>query len=177
MSTDRDLLPAEELAKIESEAQALGLSAASRKEHSGVRMADDVREAIVAKAASGMTRLQISRVLKVSRNTVAQEIRRAEADGRIQSAKDRMRDNLQELCEDHLLRKLQEPGKMSALDFGIYFDKLQLLSGGATQSMQITVRREDEAAVLADLVRLKEGVIDIEATPVNPPMLTDGTNH
>lgn len=170
MSTDRELLPASELAQIEAETPALGLSAASRKEHSGVRMSDDVREAIVAKAASGMTRLQIARVLKVSRNTVTQEIRRAEADGRIQSAKDRMRDSLQELCEDHLLKKLQDPGKMSALDFGIYFDKLQLLSGGATQSLQVTVRGEDESAVLEDLMRLKNGVIDVEALPV-PPQL------
>jgi DNA-binding Lrp family transcriptional regulator len=145
------------------------------KEFSGVRMSEKDRESILAKKVAGLTNTEIAMALGMSRNTVAAEVRRAEKDGRIPDAKQRMAEKLQDLTEEHLdLRLRMDAGKMSALDFAIYVDKSQLLQGAPTAIVSIA-RKEDEAAILEDLQRLSEGFIDVESTVVEPPCLPNPT--
>lgn len=145
------------------------------KEFSGVRMAEKERESIIAKKAAGLTNTEIAAALGMSRNTVAAEVRRAEKDGRLPSAKQRMAEKLEDLTEEHLDLKLRDPGEMSALDFAIYVDKGQLLQGAPTSILSVA-RKEDESAVLEDLKRLSEGFIDVEATVVPPPACLPNPN-
>lgn len=140
------------------------------KEFTGGRMEVAVRESIIAKKAAGLTNTEIARELGLSRNTVAAEIRRAEKDGRLQESKQRMAEKLMDLAEEHLDLKLRNPGKMSALDFAIYVDKGQLLAGAPTQIVGVS-RKEDEGAVLEQLTKLSQGIIDIDATVIEPPCL------
>lgn len=144
------------------------------KEFSGVRMSEKEREAILAKKAAGKTNSEIADDLGMSRNTVAAEVRRAEKDGRLPTAKQRMAEKLEDLTEEHLDLRLREPGDMSALDFAIYVDKMQLLQGAPT-SIVAVARKEDEAQILEDLKRLSEGFIDVDATVVDPPCLPNPT--
>jgi len=142
---------------------------AAAKEFTGSRMSEKEREAIIAKKVAGLTTTEIAASLGMSRNTVSAEVRRAEKDGRIPDAKQRMAEKLQDLTEEHLdLRLRMDAGKMSALDFAIYVDKGQLLQGAPTAIVSVA-RKEDEAAVLEDLKRLSEGFIDIDVTVVEPP--------
>lgn len=139
------------------------------KEFTGVRLTDEQKESVLAKFVAGKTRAEIAKEMKLSRNSVSAEIRRAEKDGRLPEVRERLCEKLQDLCEDHLELRLRNPKGITAIDFGIYTDKLQILRGAPTVVVGIA-KREDAAVVLEDLKRLCEGVIDVESTtvPCNP---------
>lgn len=138
---------------------------AAGKAFTGLRLSDEQKEAILAKFAAGKTRAEIAKEMRLSRNSVSFELRRAEKDGRLPEVRQRLAERLEDLCEDHLELRLRNPKGMTAIDFGIYTDKLQLLRGAPT-SIVAVAKREDEAAVLADLQRLAEGFIEVETTVV-----------
>lgn len=175
METDtptRELFDTSVIREVESvPAPITAASAIPDRAFTGENTPPEIKDRILFLFTSGKTRAEIARDLGVSRNTVSMEIRRAEKDGRLANARDRMAMALEDLCEDHLIAQARKPEKMSSVDFGIYMDKRALLTGAATTTVEVRIRNEDQDAILESLKKLAAGVIDIEATPVETPQL------
>lgn len=99
-------------------------------------------DAILSSFVAGATQRQIAERFKVSRNTIAQLVKRAEADGRLEPYKVRLAGKLGRAVEagiEHWTEAL-EAGKVSAsqvpIAVGIFLDKKLLLSNEATSRVE-----------------------------------------
>lgn len=113
-------------------------------------------DAILSSFVAGATQRQIAERFKVSRNTIAQMVRRAEADGRIEPYKERLGARLGRAVEAGLEHWTEavESGKVSAgqlpIAIGIFVDKKALLAGEATSRVE-HVQRVTPEQLLADM--------------------------
>jgi len=99
-------------------------------------------DAILSSFVAGATQRQIAERFKVSRNTIAQLVRRAEADGRLEPYKARLSARLGRAVEagiEHWTEAV-EAGKVSAsqipIAVGIFQDKKLLIDGEATSRVE-----------------------------------------
>lgn len=113
-------------------------------------------DAILSSFVAGATQRQIAERFKVSRNTIAQMVRRAEADGRLEPYKARLSARLGRAVEagiEHWTEAV-EAGKVSASQIpvavGIFTDKKLLLDGEATSRVE-HVQRVTPEQLLADM--------------------------
>lgn len=113
-------------------------------------------DAILSSFVSGATQRQIAERFKVSRNTIAQMVRRAENDGRLEPYKARLSARLGRAVEagiEHWTEAV-EAGKVSASQIpvavGIFTDKKLLLDGEATSRVE-HVQRITPEQLLADM--------------------------
>ena len=113
-------------------------------------------DAILSSFVAGATQRQIAERYKVSRNTIAQMVRRAEADGRLEPYKARLSARLGRAVEagiEHWTEAV-EAGKVSASQIpvavGIFTDKKLLLDGEATSRVE-HVQRITPEQLLADM--------------------------
>jgi len=157
-----ELLPQDELRRVEAQQPGPLAPLPREKVHTAALCDTNTRCAILAKFVSGKSRKAIARDLAISRNTVAAVIAQAEAEGELVRTRDRMARLLEGVLEDRLIDLAEGSEKMSSVDFGIYFDKWERLSGAAVTRVDVVLRREDGAAVLEDLQRLSAGIIDVE---------------
>lgn len=103
-------------------------------------------DAILSSFVAGATQRQIAERFKVSRNTIAQMVRRAEGDGRLEPYKARLSARLGRAVEagiEHWTEAV-EAGKVSASQIpvavGIFTDKKLLLDGEATSRVEHVAR-------------------------------------
>jgi len=164
-----ELLPKDEIAAVEAQAPGPLAVLPREKVHTAARLDQATRDSILAKFATGKSRKTISLELRISRNTVAAVISEAEASGALPRWQDRVARKMEELVEDTLIEWTEKGRDMSSVDVAIMVDKRNLLQGAATVRHDVVIRREDESAILDDLKKLAEGVIDVEATPLDPP--------
>ena len=113
-------------------------------------------DAILSSFVAGATQRQIAERFKVSRNTIAQMVRRAEADGRLEPYKARLSARLGRAVEagiEHWTEAV-EAGKVSASQIpvavGIFTDKKLLLDGEATSRVE-HLQRVTPEQLLADM--------------------------
>ena len=113
-------------------------------------------DAILSSFVAGATQRQIAERFKVSRNTIAQMVRRAEGDGRLEPYKARLSARLGRAVEagiEHWTEAV-EAGKVSASQIpvavGIFTDKKLLLDGEATSRVE-HVQRITPEQLLADM--------------------------
>ena len=113
-------------------------------------------DSILSSFVAGATQRQIAERFKVSRNTIAQMVRRAEADGRLEPYKARLSARLGRAVEagiEHWTEAV-EAGKVSASQIpvavGIFTDKKLLLDGEATSRVE-HVQRITPEQLLADM--------------------------
>ena len=110
-------------------------------------------DAILSSFVAGATQRQIAERFKVSRNTIAQLVKRAEADGRLEPYKARLSARLGRAVEagiEHWTEAV-EAGKVSASQIpvavGIFTDKKLLLDGEATSRVEHVTRVTPEQLV------------------------------
>ena len=113
-------------------------------------------DSILSSFVAGATQRQIAERFKVSRNTIAQMVRRAEADGRLEPYKARLSARLGRAVEagiEHWTEAV-EAGKVSASQIpvavGIFTDKKLLLDGEATSRVE-HLQRVTPEQLLADM--------------------------
>jgi len=146
-----------------------------RPEFSGERVERDVQlvDAVLGAFAGGVSQRRIAAAFKLSRNTVAALIRRAEDAGRIEPYKGRLSGKLARAIEAGLEQWTDavEAGQLSAgqipVAVGIFQDKKLLLDGEATSRVEHQERVNVED-VMERLRRLREvqPVISIDSESV-----------
>jgi len=133
---------------------------------------------ILTRIVGGWSALDISKVYRVSRNSIQKLIERAEADGRIAAYEKRLESVLQHnvMLGNEIIRERMEAGLITNKDLimnnGISTDKLFVLMGKATSRVEHSYKdnsKEYEKDVLAlveegkKLLEEKKVAIDVES--------------
>lgn len=155
-------------------------AAPDRREFTGERLfreRPDVYGAIVQAHANGLSQRQIARALRVSTNTVAAVVEREP--GAVEAHKQRTISGLRRFVGATIERMLEDLDRMPLqslpVALGVAVDKLQLLTGEATQRVERVEVREDKVRAFIDSLPVIEAeVLEIAPAETGVAGGTDG---